>query len=288
MLPGSAVALGRYEVTVGECRAFAAATGSRAATGCWGPSYLDGNNGERSWRNPGFPQTDRHPATCVSWDDAQAYASWLSRTTEALYRLPTPDDLTAPAEGNADDDGDPRGECVGGGRLRWPRQQHRGGPRRPPPREPGPATALVSDAGGRCPRPGRALLHGRVFCPPSRKPKFVLAVAAAQLGHRRVAVRHHGLGQPHLARLLLVGASATSRTGPASPSQASIGWRERDFWPTAAAEISCSLSEPPTPYYTGGFSALHPASRNACSRWRRHSSDTDVSRCDIAEWASLT
>ena len=27
--------------------------------------------------------------TCVSWDDAQEYVSWLSRTTGATYRLPT-------------------------------------------------------------------------------------------------------------------------------------------------------------------------------------------------------
>ena len=65
------LALGRYEVTVGEYRAFASATGG----GCW--------------RDPGFPQTDRHPVTCVSWDDAQAYVSWLSRRTGAAYRLPS-------------------------------------------------------------------------------------------------------------------------------------------------------------------------------------------------------
>ena len=27
--------------------------------------------------------------TCVSWDDAQEYVSWLSRTTGVSYRLPT-------------------------------------------------------------------------------------------------------------------------------------------------------------------------------------------------------
>ena len=47
-------------------------------------SLIDG----LSWRNPGFPQTDRHPVTCVSWDDAQAYVSWLGRTAGAEYRLP--------------------------------------------------------------------------------------------------------------------------------------------------------------------------------------------------------
>ena len=73
-LPGGGLALGRYEVTVGEYRAFVYATG-----GTW--------NDE--WRNTSFPQTDRHPAVNVSWNDAQAYVSWLSRRTGATYRLPS-------------------------------------------------------------------------------------------------------------------------------------------------------------------------------------------------------
>ena len=76
VLPGGQLALGRYEVTVGEYRAFASATGGGAGVGC-------------AWQNPGFGQTDRHPVTCVSWDDAQAYVSWLSRTAGATYRLPS-------------------------------------------------------------------------------------------------------------------------------------------------------------------------------------------------------
>ena len=73
VLPGGRLALGRYEVTVGEYRAFASATGG----------------GGNSWRNPDFPQTDRHPVAYVTWDDAQEYVSLLSRTTGATYRLPT-------------------------------------------------------------------------------------------------------------------------------------------------------------------------------------------------------
>ena len=83
VLAGGRLAMGRYEVTVGEYRAFASATGGGAGGGCFTASFGD------SWRNPGFAQTDRHPVTCVSWDDAQAYVSWLSRTTGATYRLPT-------------------------------------------------------------------------------------------------------------------------------------------------------------------------------------------------------
>ena len=82
VLPGGNLAMGRYEVTVGEYRAFASVTGGSVGGGCI--TLRDGD----SWRDPGFPQTDRHPETCVSWDDARAYVSWLSRTTGMGYRLP--------------------------------------------------------------------------------------------------------------------------------------------------------------------------------------------------------
>ncbi len=85
VLPGGNLAMGRYEVTVGEYRAFASATGGGAGGECITLGEGNGN----SWRGPGFPQTDRHPVACVSWDDAQAYVSWLSRTTGVRYRLPT-------------------------------------------------------------------------------------------------------------------------------------------------------------------------------------------------------
>ena len=81
VLAGGVLAMGRYEVTVGEYRMFASATGDGAGGGCL-------TLGD-AWRDPGFPQTDRHPVTCVSWNDAQAYVSWLSRRTGAAYRLPT-------------------------------------------------------------------------------------------------------------------------------------------------------------------------------------------------------
>ena len=85
VLPGSVLALGRYEVTVGEWRAFVSATGGGANGACRNSRGDD----DLSWRDPGFPQTDRHPVTCVSWDDAQEYMSWLSRRTGATYRLPS-------------------------------------------------------------------------------------------------------------------------------------------------------------------------------------------------------
>ncbi len=95
VLPGGRLALGRYEVTVGEYRAFASATGGGAGGRC----VTVGDAGD-SWRNPGFRQTDRHPVACVSWDDAQEYVSWLSRTTGARYRLPSEEEWGRAAAGS--------------------------------------------------------------------------------------------------------------------------------------------------------------------------------------------
>lgn len=78
VMPGGRLALGRYEVTVGEYRAFASAAGDG------GDDCLVAD----SWRAPGHPQTERHPVTCVSWDDVRAYVSWLSGRAGAAYRLP--------------------------------------------------------------------------------------------------------------------------------------------------------------------------------------------------------
>ncbi len=75
-------------VTVEEFQQFIAATG-RDMQGC---DTYDGewkNRPDSSWKSPGFPQTGTHPVTCVSWDDAQAYARWLSGKTGHQYRLPT-------------------------------------------------------------------------------------------------------------------------------------------------------------------------------------------------------
>jgi hypothetical protein len=44
---------------------------------------------KRSWDSPGFEQSGSHPAVCVSYEDARAYAAWLSERTGASFRLPT-------------------------------------------------------------------------------------------------------------------------------------------------------------------------------------------------------
>jgi formylglycine-generating enzyme required for sulfatase activity len=81
-----ALAVGEYPVTRGEFAAFVKDTGRRLGS-C---EHWDGNffRIEKSifWNN--VPdQTDRHPVVCVDWNDARAYAQWLSRKTGHSYRL---------------------------------------------------------------------------------------------------------------------------------------------------------------------------------------------------------
>jgi formylglycine-generating enzyme required for sulfatase activity len=82
-------AIARFAVTRGEFAAFVRETNREISDACRGsgiPASLDSG---RSFRNPGFPQDDRHPAVCVSWDDAQAFAAGLAKKTNKPYRLLT-------------------------------------------------------------------------------------------------------------------------------------------------------------------------------------------------------
>ena len=85
---GYRFAVGKFEVTRGEFAAFVKDTGYRAGGGCW---YYTGSNwvesGSKSWRSPGFSQSDRDPVVCVSWDDAKAYLRWIGRKAGVAYRL---------------------------------------------------------------------------------------------------------------------------------------------------------------------------------------------------------
>jgi formylglycine-generating enzyme required for sulfatase activity len=81
--------VGKYEVTRGQYRVFAEATGS-SSDGCfvWTGAQFEKDQ-SKDWRNPGYAQDDTHPVACVSWDDASAYAGWLSQKTGKAYRLLT-------------------------------------------------------------------------------------------------------------------------------------------------------------------------------------------------------
>jgi formylglycine-generating enzyme required for sulfatase activity len=85
-----AFALAMTEVTRFDWILFERQSGYRAASGCltWdGDGYVQAAH--LGWRNPGFSQSDEHPVVCISWQDAQAYARWLSTKTGHQYRLPS-------------------------------------------------------------------------------------------------------------------------------------------------------------------------------------------------------
>ncbi|MEK6234483.1 MAG: formylglycine-generating enzyme family protein, partial [Planctomycetales bacterium] len=97
--------LAEREVTVGQFKAFVAATGYRTSAERgeakmvgWDPTDADAplyksldfrRTAEFNWKNPGFKQADDHPVVGVSWQDAQAYCEWLGKKEGASYRLPT-------------------------------------------------------------------------------------------------------------------------------------------------------------------------------------------------------
>ncbi|MDX2145452.1 MAG: SUMF1/EgtB/PvdO family nonheme iron enzyme [Rhodospirillaceae bacterium] len=86
------IAMGRYEITYGEFAAFAEDTKLAAGEKCWvlgGPGPVFEETLGKSWRDPLFAQAERQPVVCVNWDEAKAYADWLSKRTGQRYRLPT-------------------------------------------------------------------------------------------------------------------------------------------------------------------------------------------------------
>lgn len=91
-------AMSRTEITVGQFRSFVDASGYRTHTrGNRSAPVYDERSGsivERrgvTWRNDyaGKTASDDLPVVHVSWEDAVAYAQWLSEQTGARYRLPS-------------------------------------------------------------------------------------------------------------------------------------------------------------------------------------------------------
>jgi formylglycine-generating enzyme required for sulfatase activity len=83
-------ALGRFEVTVDQLKAFVVETQASVGKTCHtrdpkgplGPPNV-------SFDQPGFVLAGSHPAVCLSWHEAQAYVTWLARKTGKPYRLPS-------------------------------------------------------------------------------------------------------------------------------------------------------------------------------------------------------
>ena len=101
-------AIGRYEVTLGEYREYAAAAGVDVVGGCWTYEPVSGvptwaYRNHASLFRPGFLQDDSHPVVCVNWHDADGYGKWLSRRSGHAYRLPTSNEWLSAARATAED-----------------------------------------------------------------------------------------------------------------------------------------------------------------------------------------
>ncbi len=104
--------LGTTEVTIGQFRQFVEKSGYKTDAEKDGKGGYGWNEAKKSfdqdpkynWRSPGFPQSDNHPVTNVSWNDAVAFCNWLSESEGKVpsyladggllpdcagYRLPT-------------------------------------------------------------------------------------------------------------------------------------------------------------------------------------------------------
>lgn len=105
--------IGKYPVTVAQFAAFVKATGYKTTAEKEGSAWnrvdkewkeIKGAN----WQRPRGPKSDvsqkqDHPVTCVSWDDAVAFCTWLSEASGRDVRLPSEAQWEKAARGSADD-----------------------------------------------------------------------------------------------------------------------------------------------------------------------------------------
>ena len=79
-------AIGRFELLQREFDAFVKESGYAPAQACMvAEAFKDGH----SYAKPGYKPEGRQPVTCISFNDALAYAAWLSKKTGRKYRLPS-------------------------------------------------------------------------------------------------------------------------------------------------------------------------------------------------------
>jgi formylglycine-generating enzyme required for sulfatase activity len=92
-------AIGTYEITVAQWRAFVRATGHKDGASCWIYNVANAEQKYKfeevvgvTWHDlklPGIAQRKSDPISCVSYDDVQAYLAWISQRTGKAYRLPS-------------------------------------------------------------------------------------------------------------------------------------------------------------------------------------------------------
>ena len=84
------------EMTVGQWRWYVKSASYKTEAEVSGGAYalVDytwEKDSDYTWQKPGFAQNDKHPVTCVSWNDTQAFITWLNANDKGGYafRLPT-------------------------------------------------------------------------------------------------------------------------------------------------------------------------------------------------------
>jgi formylglycine-generating enzyme required for sulfatase activity len=107
-VPGErGVLMARWETRVKDFRAFVEETGFRQNGGAHRFSVKEKPEGgyttewvhdsSASWASPGFNQSETHPVTCVSWNEARDFCRWLSKKEGRIYRLPRDREWSAAA-----------------------------------------------------------------------------------------------------------------------------------------------------------------------------------------------